>query len=145
MLTGGGTGGHVYPALAVAAALRDASSPELPGGLLFVGPRTRGEDGLVRREGLDFQPVRAGALRVASPWGLAKGLFSLVVGTFQAARVIGRFQPDVVFATGGYASVPVALAARLRWRPLIVYLPDLVPGWAVWLMARLARRGGGAG
>jgi UDP-N-acetylglucosamine--N-acetylmuramyl-(pentapeptide) pyrophosphoryl-undecaprenol N-acetylglucosamine transferase len=140
MLTGGGTGGHVYPALAVAAALREMSTAERPVELLFVGPNTRGEEALVRREGLDFHGVRAGALRVGSPWGLARGLFNLVVGTFQAVRAIGRFRPDVVFATGGYASVPAALAARLRRRPLVVYLPDLVPGWAVRLMARLARR-----
>jgi UDP-N-acetylglucosamine--N-acetylmuramyl-(pentapeptide) pyrophosphoryl-undecaprenol N-acetylglucosamine transferase len=140
MLTGGGTGGHVYPALAVAAALREVSTAERPVELLFVGPRARGEEGLVRREGLDFQPVRAGALRVASPWGLARGLFNLMFGTLQAMRAIGRFQPSVVFATGGYASVPVALAARLRRRPLVVYLPDLVPGWAVRLLAGLARR-----
>lgn len=140
MLTGGGTGGHVYPALAVAAALREMSTAERPVDLLFVGPNTRGEESLVRREGLDFQAIRAGALRVGSPWGLAKGLFNLVLGGLQAARAIGRFRPDVVFATGGYASVPAALAARIRRRPLVVYLPDLVPGWAVRLMARLARR-----
>jgi UDP-N-acetylglucosamine--N-acetylmuramyl-(pentapeptide) pyrophosphoryl-undecaprenol N-acetylglucosamine transferase len=140
MLTGGGTGGHVYPALAVAAALRELSTAERPVELLFVGPRTRGEEDLVRREGLDFQPIRAGALRVGTPWGLAKGLFNLVAGALQATRAVGRFRPDVVFATGGYASVPVALAARLRRRPLVVYLPDLVPGWAVRLLARLARR-----
>jgi UDP-N-acetylglucosamine--N-acetylmuramyl-(pentapeptide) pyrophosphoryl-undecaprenol N-acetylglucosamine transferase len=140
MLTGGGTGGHVYPALAVAAALHRTSTGERPVDLLFVGTNTRGEAELVRRDGLDFQPVRAGALRVAAPWSLAKGLVNLTVGTFQALRAVGRFQPDVVFATGGYASVPVALAARLRRRPLVVYLPDLVPGWAVRLLARLARR-----
>jgi UDP-N-acetylglucosamine--N-acetylmuramyl-(pentapeptide) pyrophosphoryl-undecaprenol N-acetylglucosamine transferase len=140
MLTGGGTGGHVYPALAVAAALREASTAERPVDLLFVGPKTRGEEDLVRREGLDFQPIRAGALRVAAPWTLARGLFNLIAGTLQAARAVGGFRPDVVFATGGYASVPVALAARLRRRPLVVYLPDLVPGWAVRLLARLARR-----
>ena len=140
MLTGGGTGGHVYPALAVAAALREASTPERPVDLLFVGPRARGEESLVRREDLSFQPIRAGALRVAAPWSLAKGLFNLMVGTFQALRAVGRFRPDVVFATGGYASVPVALAARLRRRPLVVYLPDLVPGWTVRLLARLARQ-----
>jgi UDP-N-acetylglucosamine--N-acetylmuramyl-(pentapeptide) pyrophosphoryl-undecaprenol N-acetylglucosamine transferase len=116
------------------------STAERPVELLFVGPNTRGEEALVRREGLDFHTVRAGAVRVGSPWGLTKGLLNLVLGTFQAARAIGRFRPDVVFATGGYASVPAALAARLRRRPLVVYLPDLVPGWALRLMARLARQ-----
>ena len=94
----------------------------------------------MQREGLDFQPIRAGALRVGTPWGVAKGLFNLTAGALQAIRAVGSFRPDVVFATGGYASVPVALAARLRRRPLVVYLPDLVPGWAVRLLARLARR-----
>ena len=140
MLTGGGTGGHVYPALAVAAALREMSTAERPVDLLFVGPSTRGEEDLVQREGLDFQPIRAGALRVGTPWGVAKGLFNLIAGALQAMRAVGSFRPHVVFATGGYASVPVALAARLRRRPLVVYLPDLVPGWAVRLLARLARR-----
>lgn len=140
ILTGGGTGGHVYPALAVAAALREAATAERPVELLFVGPGSRGEEELVHRAGLRFEPVRAGALRVAAPWNLARGLFNLMLGTIQAARAVGRFRPDVVLATGGYASVPVALAARLRGRPLVVYLPDLVPGLAVRVLARLAHR-----
>jgi UDP-N-acetylglucosamine--N-acetylmuramyl-(pentapeptide) pyrophosphoryl-undecaprenol N-acetylglucosamine transferase len=54
--------------------------------------------------------------------------------------ILRSFRPDAVFATGGYASVPVGAAARLLRRPLVVYLPDVTPGWAVRLLARLATK-----
>lgn len=140
ILSGGGTGGHVYPALAVAAALRRELAEGEPLEMLYIGVRGRLDDVIVSREGLPFQAVRAGPLRVRSPWGFARGLLNLALGAWQALRILGRFRPDVVFATGGYASVPVGLAARLRGRPLVVYLPDVRPGWAVRLLARLATR-----
>jgi UDP-N-acetylglucosamine--N-acetylmuramyl-(pentapeptide) pyrophosphoryl-undecaprenol N-acetylglucosamine transferase len=58
----------------------------------------------------------------------------------QSLRILLSFKPDVVFATGGYASVPVGFAARILRKPLIVYLPDVTPGWAVRLLSRLATR-----
>lgn len=67
-------------------------------------------------------------------------LFRLGRGFVQAWRILDRFRPDVVFSTGGYASVPVAVAAWIRRRPILVYLPDVVPGWAVKLISRIATR-----
>jgi UDP-N-acetylglucosamine--N-acetylmuramyl-(pentapeptide) pyrophosphoryl-undecaprenol N-acetylglucosamine transferase len=58
----------------------------------------------------------------------------------QAWRILGRFRPLAVFATGGYASIPVAVAARARRVPVLVYLPDVRPGWAVRALARIATR-----
>ena len=136
ILSGGGTGGHIYPALAVAQALRQEG--ESPPELLYVGVRGRLDEVIVGRAGLPFQAVRAGPLRVGSPLRALRGLVDLIVGTVQAWRLVGRFRPDVVFATGGYASVPVGIAARWRRRPLLVYLPDVRPGWAVRLLSRLA-------
>ena len=137
ILAGGGTGGHIYPGLAVAQAL-------LAGGgsheLLYVGTRGRLDGDIVGRAGLPFASVRAGALRVRSPLAMLRGLWNLALGTAQAWRLVGRVRPDAVFATGGYASVPVGLAARLRARPLLVYLPDVRPGWAVRFLARIATR-----
>jgi UDP-N-acetylglucosamine--N-acetylmuramyl-(pentapeptide) pyrophosphoryl-undecaprenol N-acetylglucosamine transferase len=64
----------------------------------------------------------------------------LARGFFQAWRIIGRFRPDVLFLTGGYVSVPVALAMWLRRRPILVYLPDVEPGLAIKGLSRLATR-----
>lgn len=140
ILSGGGTGGHVYPALAVAAALRRELTERESLEVLYIGVRGRLDDLIVGREGLPFRAVRAGPLRVGSPWGVARGLVNLLLGTWQALHILRSFRPDAVFATGGYASAPVGIAARLLRRPLIVYLPDVRPGWAVRLLARLATR-----
>jgi UDP-N-acetylglucosamine--N-acetylmuramyl-(pentapeptide) pyrophosphoryl-undecaprenol N-acetylglucosamine transferase len=140
ILSGGGTGGHIYPGLAVAQALRQEPRPRGNLELLYVGARGRMDEQIVGAAGLPFQAVRAAPLRVGSPLGVVRGLASLVAGTAQAWRLLGRFRPDAVFATGGYASVPVGLAARLRRRPLLVYLPDVRAGWAVRLLSRLATR-----
>jgi len=140
VLSGGGTGGHVYPALAVAAALRQELSEKGPLELLYIGVRGRMDDQLMTDEIMPFRAVRAGALRGRSPWGFIQGVSNLLLGTMEARKYLKKFRPHVVFATGGYASVPVAVAARIGRRPLLVYLPDIHPGWAVRLIARLATR-----
>jgi UDP-N-acetylglucosamine--N-acetylmuramyl-(pentapeptide) pyrophosphoryl-undecaprenol N-acetylglucosamine transferase len=71
---------------------------------------------------------------------LARNLGALAKGVAESARALRAFRPDAVFATGGFASVPVGLAARLVRRPLVVFLPDVAPGWAVKLESRLASR-----
>ncbi len=140
ILSGGGTGGHIYPALAVAQALRQETGNDGPPELLYVGVPGRMDDSIVRQAGLALAMVRAGPLRVGSPLAMLRGVANLAVGTVQAWRLLGRFRPDAVFATGGYASVPVGIAARCRRLPLLVYLPDVRPGWAVRLLSRLATR-----
>ncbi len=98
------------------------------------------DEQLLGSEGVDFRSVNASALRVRSPLRFGKGLGDLVIGTGQARGYLRSFHPQAVFATGGYASAPVAVAARSLKRPLLVYLPDVRPGWAVRLMTRLATR-----
>jgi UDP-N-acetylglucosamine--N-acetylmuramyl-(pentapeptide) pyrophosphoryl-undecaprenol N-acetylglucosamine transferase len=139
LLTGGGTGGHVYPALAVAAALAECAGKESVA-CLFAGP-TRGDTArIAKRAGIPFAPVRAGAVRGRSAWQLVHAIWDLALGTAQGWRIVGRFRPAVVLATGGYASVPIAIAAWLRRVPLVLYLPDVHPGWAARLLAVLATR-----
>jgi len=134
---GGGTGGHVYPSISVARALENFT-PGLQ--LLYIGVHGRIDETIVPREGIPFRAISAGQLRVASPLTFARNALKLALGVAQAAWILLRFKPDAVFATGGYASVPVGVAARLLRRPLIVYLPDVTPGWAVRLLSRLATR-----
>src|SRR5579875_276484 len=139
LLAGGGTGGHVYPALAVAEALPERAGGE-PVEFLLAGPTRNDVARLALRAGVPFAPIRAAGLRGKSPWQLLRGGWELAAGTVQAWRIVGRFAPRVVLATGGYASVPLALAARLRGVPLVLYLPDVHPSWAARLEASLAKR-----
>jgi UDP-N-acetylglucosamine--N-acetylmuramyl-(pentapeptide) pyrophosphoryl-undecaprenol N-acetylglucosamine transferase len=136
---GGGTGGHVYPALAVASALRKQMEGE-PLDLLYIGVRGKIDEEIATREGMAFRAVTAGPLRVGSVLGTARGGVRLVAGTAQAYSILRRFKPDVVFASGGYGSVGVGLAARARRGKLLVFLPDVEAGLAVKTLARVADR-----
>lgn len=141
VLAGGGTGGHIYPGLSVARALEGltaARGQRLE--LLYVGIRGRVDAVVVPREGIPFKTIAAGQLRVSSPRTFIANASKLAWGSLEALRLLRRFKPDAVFATGGYSSVPVGIAARLLRRPLVVYLPDVTPGWAVRLLSRLATR-----
>jgi UDP-N-acetylglucosamine--N-acetylmuramyl-(pentapeptide) pyrophosphoryl-undecaprenol N-acetylglucosamine transferase len=123
----------VYPAIAVAEALSGHD-------LLYIGARGRMDEQLVRPTGLRFEAVRAAPLRVSPPIDAVRNAVTLLIGTVQAWFALRRFGPDVVLATGGYASVPVGVAACVRRRPLVVYLPDVTPGWAVRLLSKIATR-----
>jgi UDP-N-acetylglucosamine--N-acetylmuramyl-(pentapeptide) pyrophosphoryl-undecaprenol N-acetylglucosamine transferase len=141
VLAGGGTGGHVYPGIAVARALEAKARAEgQPLELLYIGVRGRVDETIVPAAGIAFRAVSAGQLRVGSPVTFAGNLIRLARGIAQAWSMLRDFRPRVVFATGGYASVPVGVAARLRHIPLVVFLPDVTPGWAVRLLSRLATK-----
>ncbi len=139
-LSGGGTGGHVYPALSVAAALER----ELPAGerleVLYIGSSSGAEREIVERAGLPLRTVTAAPLRGRMPWTMATNAAKIGAGTRQARAILKEFTPQAVLATGGYASFPVAVAARSHGVPLAVYLPDVYPGWAVRAIARLGQR-----
>ncbi len=141
VFAGGGTGGHVYPGLAVAGAL-EAQLHQQGDALemLYIGVRGRADEKIIGTAGRAFRAVSAGQLRVGSPLTFAGNLLELARGILQARSILRSFAPRVVFATGGYASVPVGVAARLQRIPLVVFLPDVTPGWAVRLLSRLATK-----
>jgi UDP-N-acetylglucosamine--N-acetylmuramyl-(pentapeptide) pyrophosphoryl-undecaprenol N-acetylglucosamine transferase len=143
LLSGGGTGGHVYPALAVVQELERAACGSARGHLdavLYVGTVGGMEAGIVRQAGLAFSAVEAAGLRGMSVRrGLANAL-SLIRGCAQAWQIVRGFRPDVVMATGGYACAPVVIVSWLQRRPVLIYLPDIEPGLAVRQLSRLARR-----
>ncbi len=140
-LTGGGTGGHVYPGLAVVEALETICAEiGLPLELCWVGGEGGMEADLVGRQGIPFNAVASGAVRGAGPVGVAQGLVRLGRGTRQARELLRAARPDAIMATGGYASVPLMIAARAEGVPSLLYLPDMEPGLAVRLLARWADR-----
>ncbi|MBN1179227.1 MAG: undecaprenyldiphospho-muramoylpentapeptide beta-N-acetylglucosaminyltransferase [Anaerolineae bacterium] len=135
-IAGGGTGGHVYPGLAVLQDLR-AGGPVEP---LYVGGIDSVEERLAERAGLRFVGVHAGGVHGLAPHIVARNLVKLARGFGDALRLGRRERPQALFVTGGYASVPVAMAAWVLRVPILVYLPDIEPGLAVRFIARLARR-----
>ncbi len=92
------------------------------------------------RSGIPFEHVRTGPVVGSGVLGTFRSLTRIVVGALRVASSIGRGRPDVVLVTGGYVSVPVAIAARLRRIPLAMYLPDARPGRAAAFIAGLADR-----
>lgn len=142
LLTGGGTAGHVNPALAIGAALAEPGSETL-----FVGVKGRAEEQVVPREGIPIRFVRASGFPGARPSpALARFLVELAVGTAQAAGILLRFRPDVIVGTGGFASAPVIFAATflrklglLRSR-VFVHEQNAVPGKLNRLVGRFAEK-----
>ena len=133
-LAGGGTGGHAYPAIAVAERLRTVEGTEL----VYYGTDRGPERAVAEQAGIPFRAVPASAIRGRSPWRLATGLVRLWRGTEVAARALAEDHLAAVFATGGYAAAPVGRAAHRLGVPLLVFLPDVKPGWAVRFLARYA-------
>ena len=138
ILGGGGSGGHVFPGLAVAAALREQLHDDLE--LLYVGTEAGVESTLVRDEEIAFEAVSSRAVRGRNALSMIWSLALMASGIWDAIGVMRRFRPDAVLVTGGYASVPVGIAAWLTRHPLVVFQPDIEPGWAVRLLVHLARR-----
>jgi UDP-N-acetylglucosamine--N-acetylmuramyl-(pentapeptide) pyrophosphoryl-undecaprenol N-acetylglucosamine transferase len=98
------------------------------------------ERDLVCREGVDFVGIQAGAMHGVGVWRMLSGTFKLGMGIVKAFALLGRFKPDVVLLTGGFVGVPVSIAAWLRRVPAVVYLPDIEPGQALKVMAKLATK-----
>lgn len=139
VVTGGGTGGHIYPALAVAESMK--SQPDVEA-VTYVGKTDGLESELVPQNGIDFEGVSFyGMPRGKSPllpfkllaWGL-----KLQQAKAHARQILQRLKPDVVFGTGGYVSAPVLMAAHSLKIPYVVHEPDAKPGLVNQLMSRNA-------
>ena len=132
----------MYPGLSVVQALTPlaAKDPSLALDLLYVGARGKAEEMLAARAGLRFFGVPAGGIHGLPPWQVAWNLIKLGWGWLAATLKGLRERPAALFVTGGYASIPAALAAWTLRVPILLYLPDIVPGWAVRFIARLATK-----
>ena len=137
VVTGGGTAGHVLPALAIADALVAAGHPQAA--IHYAGAERGIEARLVPPTGypMTLMPLRGFERRLS--FANVRALIDLVRGIGQALQLLGRLRPSVVIAVGGYASGAVGLAAVLRRVPLVVAEQNLVPGAANRLLGRFAR------
>lgn len=125
VMTGGGTGGHVFPAIAVARVLRNRGHR-----VLFIGTERGIESRLVSDAGFEMQHIRAGQLNRVSFARKLQTAFELPFSIAAASSILKRFHPAAVFSMGGFVAGPVMIAAILRKTPLIVMEPNAIPGFA---------------
>lgn len=137
LITGGGTGGHITPALAIARALRERD-PGLE--LLYVGTKAGLEADLVPREGIPFKTITVSGVIRKSPVEAARGVLRAGKGYFEARAIIRQFGPAVVVGTGGYVSGPVMLAAALMGIPTLLQEQNAYPGVTNRILSRFVSR-----
>jgi UDP-N-acetylglucosamine--N-acetylmuramyl-(pentapeptide) pyrophosphoryl-undecaprenol N-acetylglucosamine transferase len=123
--TGGGTAGHVIPAIPIMDRARAAGAR-----VSFIGSRSGLEARLLAGQNVDCHGIASGKLRRYLSWENLLDGFRVLAGIWQAFWLLGRLQPDVVFSKGGFVSFPVVLAAWLRRLPVVAHESDLTPGLA---------------
>ena len=136
MIAGGGTGGHIYPAIAIARGYleRDPSRR-----VVFVGTEKGLEKTIVPKAGFPLEFISVGGLKGKGGLDLIRNLARLPVGFFQAWSVVGRHNPSVVLGVGGYSSGPVLAAARLRGIPTMIHEQNAYPGLTNRLLAKIVQ------
>lgn len=138
MIAGGGTGGHIYPAIAIGRALQKAD-PAVE--LRFVGTADGLESKIMQRENLTLDFIQSGKLNFSgSPLKKIKTLFKIQVGLWQSLFLIIKNKPDFVLGVGGYASAPFVLMAALLRKKTAFWEPNAHPGMANRLLSRIVKK-----
>lgn len=136
MIAGGGTGGHLYPGIAVARELL----ARRPGSVVTFAGTSKGiESRVVPREGFELDTIRSGGLKGKSVGDRARGASLIPLGLIDAWGIVSRRRPDLVIGVGGYSSGPVVLVASLRGVPTMLLEQNAVPGLTNRLLARVVR------
>jgi UDP-N-acetylglucosamine--N-acetylmuramyl-(pentapeptide) pyrophosphoryl-undecaprenol N-acetylglucosamine transferase len=134
VIAGGGTGGHLYPGIAVARELQ-RRRPETV--VTFAGTARGLESRVVPREGFDLDLLRSAGLKGMSITSMTRGLALLPLSGVDAWRILSRRKPQLVIGVGGYSSGPVVLLAAMRRIPTLLLEQNAVPGLTNRLLARM--------
>jgi UDP-N-acetylglucosamine--N-acetylmuramyl-(pentapeptide) pyrophosphoryl-undecaprenol N-acetylglucosamine transferase len=137
VIAGGGTGGHLFPGIAVAEEFlsRDPSNE-----VLFVGTEKGIEARVLPREGYRLETIAAAGILGKGTLGKAKGAALLLYGYAQSRKILKEFRPDLVLGVGGYASAPLVLAARGMQIPRFIHEQNAYPGLTNKGLARIAEK-----
>src|SRR3989338_2850593 len=137
LIVSGGTGGHIYPGIALAQEIRrkDPSAE-----ILFVGSEEGLEKDLIGREGYPVKLIKARALLRKLSYKAISAPFVSIIGFWQSLRILKEYSPKVVISTGGYASLPVVLSAKLLSIPIFLLEQNTLPGAVNRLCSRLAKK-----
>lgn len=137
MIAGGGTGGHLFPGVAIAEELR-AREPDAA--IQFVGTARGIEARVLPELGWELALITVSGLKTVGVLGALRGLFRLPRALWQARRLLKQFGPDAVIGVGGYASGPVVLMARLRGIPTAICEQNSIPGLTNKILGKIARK-----
>src|ERR1043165_9691169 len=140
VIAGGGTGGHLYPGIAVA---RELLSRRPDAQVSFAGTARGIEARVVPREGEPLDRIRSAGLKGKSWAAAARGAALLPVSLADAWRIVSARRPDLVIGVGGYSSGPVVMVAALRGVPTMLLEQNAVPGLTNRLLARFVDAAGG--
>jgi UDP-N-acetylglucosamine--N-acetylmuramyl-(pentapeptide) pyrophosphoryl-undecaprenol N-acetylglucosamine transferase len=136
-VAGGGTGGHLFPGLAVAEEFRKRNEAAA---VLYIGVNGKMEEHVVPAAGMEFHGLNVRGLKGRGLLRQAEGAFLAWKALFECRRVLRTFAPEIVIGVGGYSSGPAALAAWSLGLPLVLQEQNTVPGMTNRLLGRLARR-----
>lgn len=134
-MTGGGTGGHVYPALQV---IESILKIDRASSCFYLGTKEGPEKALCEKRGIEFFPIHSGKLRRYRSVRNLLDPFNVLLGFIESFVHLRRTRPDILFSKGGFVSVPPAVAAHLLGIPVITHESDLTPGLATRIICRFA-------
>ena len=137
LIAGGGTGGHLFPGIALAQEIRRRDPDSR---ILFVGSPRGIEVSAVPKAGFDLELLPVSGLRGVGVMGILKGLMRLPVSVVKAFWLVARFRPQLAISCGGYAAGPAVLAARLMGLPCVVLEQNAIPGTTNRILGKLASR-----
>jgi len=136
-LAGGGTGGHLFPGIAIA---REFETRNRENAVIFVSTGNPLEKRILTTAGYALECISAEGFKGRGIWNQARSLLKIPRGVWESIRVLKRFKPDLVFGLGSYAAGPVLLAARLLGMPTVLHEANIIPGITNRLLSRFVDR-----
>jgi UDP-N-acetylglucosamine--N-acetylmuramyl-(pentapeptide) pyrophosphoryl-undecaprenol N-acetylglucosamine transferase len=137
VLTGGGSGGHLTPLIAIARKIKE-KAPEAE--FIFIGPKGKMEDDIIGKEGIRMRNISAGKMRRYFSLNNFLDCFRILLGIFQSMHILLAEMPDAIFSKGGYASIPVVLVGWMYRIPIMIHESDATPGMANKIMSKFSNR-----
>ena len=136
VLTGGGTGGHLFPLLAVAEKLQEKLGSEAE--FLYIGSGAEIEREIMGKSGIQTKYILAGKMRRYFSWRNIVDFIKIPLGFIQSLWILIWYMPDAVFSKGGYVSIPVIFAAWIYRIPIVIHDSDALPGLANQFLAKFS-------
>jgi len=137
LITGGGTGGHLFPGIALAQAVQQTCAGST---VMFIGTERKVDKNGLANLGFITRTIRCQPIKGKSISQILSALMQLPIGLFEAMKIIRQFKPDLVFGVGGYVTGPVIVAARLLGVTTCIHEQNTVPGLANKILGRIVNK-----